>query len=356
MLALPAMAQEQRGAIEGTVKDSSGAVLPGATVEAKSASGTVITTTSDANGVFRFNSLAPATYEVTASLQGFSPSKAPSVLIGLGEIKRVDLALAVGGLTDTVTVSSESPLVDVKQTARQTNIRAEQIDLLPHGRDFTTIASQAAGVNQEAKLGGISMDGASAAENRFIVDGMETTNLQSGLSGQGLIMDFVEEMQIKSSGYTSEYGGALGGVISAVTKSGTNDWHGSGIVNWQGNKTEGGRNETLRLNLTNTNAAEYVTYPEDSYNRYETGFTVGGPIVKNRAWFFGGYLPAFTPTTRNVDAASASNPKALGGVQRPEEHRAEHRGEPDGSAQRHVPRRASPTTTPGTRRTGCCRR
>ena len=111
-------------------------------------------------------------------------------------------------------------IVDIKQNARQTNIRAEQIDLLPRGRDFTTLVTQAPGANQESKLGGLSIDGASAGENRYIIDGIETTNLQNGLSGKSLIVDFVDEVQVKSSGYTAEYGGATGGVINAITKSG----------------------------------------------------------------------------------------------------------------------------------------
>ena len=80
-------------------------------------------------------------------------------------------------------VTAETPLVDVRQSARQTNIRAEQVELLPHGRDFTTMVTQAPGANQESKLGGISIDGASAGENRFIIDGIETTNLQTGAVG-----------------------------------------------------------------------------------------------------------------------------------------------------------------------------
>ncbi len=80
--------------------------------------------------------------------------------------------------------------------------------------------TQAPGANQESKLGGLSIDGASAGENRYIIDGIETTNLQNGLSGKSLIVDFVDEVQVKSSGYTAEYGGATGGVINAITKSG----------------------------------------------------------------------------------------------------------------------------------------
>ena len=131
-------------------------------------------------------------------------------------------------------VTAESPLVDVAQSARQTNIRAEQVELLPQGRDFTTLVTQAPGANQEAKLGGLSIDGASAGENRYIIDGIETTNLQTGISGKNVIVDFVEEVQVKSSGYTAEFGGATGGVINVVTKSGTNDFHGSALYNFEG--------------------------------------------------------------------------------------------------------------------------
>jgi outer membrane receptor protein involved in Fe transport len=133
-------------------------------------------------------------------------------------------------VTETVQVTAETPLVDVRQSSRATNIRAEQVDLLPKGRDFTTLVTQAPGANQETKLGGLSIDGASAGENRYIIDGIETTNLQSGTSGKNVIVDFIEEVQVKSSGYTAEFGGATGGVINAVTKSGTNDFHGSALL------------------------------------------------------------------------------------------------------------------------------
>ena len=203
-LAMPAVAQEQRGAIEGIVKDASGAVLPGVSVEAKNvAVGSVATAVTDGAGVYRFPALAPGTYELTAALQGFNTQKVEGVQILLGQIKKVDFALGVGGVAETVQVSAEAPLVDVRQSARATSLRNEQIDLLPKGRDFTTLVTQAPGANNEGKLGGISIDGASASENRFIVDGVETTNLQTGTSGKALIADFLEEVQVKSSGYTA---------------------------------------------------------------------------------------------------------------------------------------------------------
>lgn len=304
-LAAPAWAQEQRGSIEGVVKDASGAVLPGATVEADN-NGRVTSTVTDAVGSYRFPSLAPGNYRVSANLQGFVAKEVFEVRVGLGQIKKVDFALPLAGVAESVTVTAETPLVDVRQSARQTNIRAEQVELLPHGRDFTTMVTQAAGANQESKLGGISIDGASAGENRFIIDGIETTNLQSGLSGTNLIADFVEEVQVKSSGFSAEFGGALGGVISAVTKSGTNNWDGLALFNFQGSSTEGKRRPTLRQNLTNSDVAEYINYADDSETRLEPGFGLGGPIKKDRLWFFGAYQPSLTTTDRTVNGVTVT--------------------------------------------------
>jgi hypothetical protein len=161
-LATPAWAQDIRGALEGVVRDASGAVLPGATVDAQSTNGPVTSTTTDAAGNYRFPSLAPGNYKVTANLQGFVAREVVDVRVALGQIKKVDFSLPLSGVTETVQVTAETPLIDVRQSARQTNIRAEQIELLPKGRDFTTLVTQAPGANQESKLGGISIDGASA--------------------------------------------------------------------------------------------------------------------------------------------------------------------------------------------------
>jgi outer membrane receptor protein involved in Fe transport len=309
-LSLTASAQEQRGVIEGVVKDASGAILPGVTIEAKAESGASVTTVTDTTGTFRFPSLAPGGYTVSANLAGFKPQSLADVRVGLGQLKKVDFSLSLAGVTESVQVTGESPLVDVRQSSRQTNIRAEQVELLPKGRDFTTLVTQAAGANDESKLGGISIDGASAGENRFIIDGMETTMLRTGTSGKSVVADFIEEVQVKSSGYTAEFGGATGGVINAVTKSGTNDWRGTATMSFQGSALQAGLRPALRQNLTNSDAAEYVTYPKDESKRIEPGIALGGPILKNRAWFFGAYQPALTRNERTVDPSTAVNPAA----------------------------------------------
>jgi Carboxypeptidase regulatory-like domain/TonB-dependent Receptor Plug Domain len=306
----PAFAQDQRGSIEGIVRDSSGAVLPGVTVEVRNAAGVVVATTTDEAGVYRFPSLVSGTYSVKAELAGFAARSLENVDVSLGQIKKVDFALAVAGVQESVQVTAESPLVDVKQSARSTNIKAEQVELLPHGRDFTTLVTQAPGANFEQKLGGLSIDGASAGENRYIIDGIETTDLQDGTSAKALIADFLEEVQVKSSGYTAEYGGATGGVVNAITKSGTNAYHGTGLLYFEGSAlgtgncptlgTCAGGRPTLRQNLANDSIAEYVDYPEDDRSRFEPGFSIGGPIIQNRAWFFGAYQPTLITNKRTV--------------------------------------------------------
>ena len=311
LFAWPVAAQEQRGSIEGVVKDTSGAVLPGVTVEARSAGGGVLSATSDGNGNYRFPSLLPGIYEISANLSGFKPSKVSDIEIKLGSIKKVDFGLQLAGVTEQVTVTAESPLVDVKTSGRSTNIRAEQVSLLPHNRDFTSLVTQAPGANQEAKSAGIMIDGAAAAENRYVIDGIETTDLIGGLSGKNLLADFVEEVQVKSTGYSAEYGGATGGVINVQTKSGSNRFSGTLGAQYQGSNTTGANNPTLRAVFGVPTQAEYHTFPEDDVTRFEPGGSLGGPIFQNKMWFFGAYQPANTTTKRHVDAATSGIASAL---------------------------------------------
>jgi hypothetical protein len=339
LLAAPVWAQEQHGSIEGTVKDSSGAVLPGATVTVVGGSGVKLDATADSQGVYRFPSLLPGTYTVSASLSGFAGNKVPDVVVQLGDVKKVDLALGLAGVSESVKVTAESPIVDVKQSTKATNISAERVELVPHNRDFTSLVTQAPGANNEIKSGGITIDGASAAENRYVIDGIETTSVYNGLSSKPVLADFLDEIQVKSSGYPAEYGGSTGAVVNVITKSGSNRFAGNALAYWQGNSLVGscarpslaplnvmgattgskpnvltdnsplpcGANPSLRLTLTNSNAAEYFTYPKDDMNRLEPGGSIGGPIMANKAWFFGAYQPALTSTGRTVNTSTSGN-------------------------------------------------
>jgi hypothetical protein len=301
-LSLPAAAQEQTGQLQGAVKDSSGAVLPGVTVEVTNVSTGAVaaSVTTDANGVYRVPGLRPAKYEVLAKMQGFTPAKVENIELRLGQILTVDLALAVGGVAETVSVTAESPIIDTKQSARNTNITAETFEKLPKGRDFSSIVTQAPGANNESRSGGISIDGSSAAENRWIIDGAETTNVNQGTSAKNLVTDFVEEVQVKSSGYAAEYGGSTGGVINVITRSGSNRFRGDVLAYFSGDALDTSFRNNLRLKPTNSREAEYVTYPEDEYTLTEPGFSLGGPIVKDRLWFFGSFLASLQDTDRTV--------------------------------------------------------
>jgi Carboxypeptidase regulatory-like domain/TonB dependent receptor len=301
-LASPAAAQEQSGSIQGVVKDAQGAVLPGATVEAKSLGQVGVTTVaSDAQGVYRFPALPPGQYEITASLSGFTASKVTDVWLSLGQILKIDMSLTMAAVTESVQVTAESPLIDVKQNANSTSISAAAIERIPKGRDFTSVIVMAPGANDESRAGGISIDGASGSENRFIVDGMDTTNLQTGVSGKAVVIDFVDQVQVKVSGYNAEYPGATGGVISAITKTGSNLFHGSAGFYYSDNDAlKGAVRPTLRLKPTNTTQAEYITTPLDEIPDWQPVFELGGPIMRDRMWFYGGYAPVRTSTTRTV--------------------------------------------------------
>jgi len=325
LVALPVGAQEQSGSIEGVIRDAQGGAVVGATVVARMGSaletknervyGPGVQTVTDATGTYRFPALPPGRYELTASLSGFAPSKVSNVDLRLGRQLSINLTLSPGGVTETVQVTGDSPLIAITQSARSTSIRDEEISKMPKGRDYTSLVAQAAGANSEnAKLGGLSVDGSSGGENRFIIDGAEATNIQTGAgrnaagtagdattgSGMRMVTDVIEEVQIKSSGYAAEYGGSTGAVVNVLTKSGSNQFRGDVGVYYSGDTLNADPRPTLRLKPTNSRESEYVTFAEDPFDRWEPGFTLGGPIVKDKAWFFVGYNPSFRPYERTA--------------------------------------------------------
>jgi len=320
LAAWPAAAQEQRGAIEGVVKDAQGGVIAGAVVTAKSATGQTWESITDTNGAFRFPALPPGHYDVEATLSGFKPTKVENINLALGQLLSVNITMTVGGVTETVQVVAEAPIVDVKQSLVGTNIRDEFVDKMPKGRDFTTLATQAPGANIEHKLGGLSIDGSSAAENKYVIDGVETNDLRTGISAKDLVTDFVEEVQVKSSGYAAEYSGALGGVVNVITKSGTNDFKGSLWGYYSGDALGYARGpalgdstrtpayadgrQSLRRGLADSSIAEYVTYNKDSIDQIEPGFSLGGPLMRDKSWFFVAYNPSFRTIDRSVQLAA----------------------------------------------------
>jgi outer membrane receptor for ferrienterochelin and colicin len=294
--AFPLLAQEQTGGIDGTIRDASGAVLPGVTVTATSAGTGALSTVTESNGTFRFPRVPPGTYTVNASLMGFRAASARAQVV-LGKYATVNLQLNPESVAETITVTAEAPLVDVTKSATTTSISREQIDLIPKGRDFTTVATQAPGAsNEDFMLGGISIDGASGSENRFVIDGVDTTHPQDGLSGQNLITDFIDEVQVKSAGYAAEFGGAVGGVINVVTRTGTNEFSG-----WAGgymSDTEWGGD--ARPEQYESAPGNYRTFDKDEVTTLEPGFALGGPILRDKLWFYVGYSPQMVERNRTT--------------------------------------------------------
>ena len=166
----PASAQEQVGAIQGTVSDASGAVLPGATVEAVSAGGTRLSGTTNESGAYRFPRVPPGTYVVIAKLNSFNPAELQNVKVGLGDTATANVTLEVGAVSETISVVGEAGQIDVKSLATSAAITGEDIAVLPKEQDFATIATMAPGVTQEGFAGGLSIDGASGsdAENSIV--------------------------------------------------------------------------------------------------------------------------------------------------------------------------------------------
>jgi len=175
----------------------------------------------------------------------------------------------------------------------------ETIEKLPKGRDFLSIVPLLPGINYETLLKGLSIDGASSSENRYYIDGVDTTALYGGESGLSVNLDFIESITVPTGGVSADFTGSTGGVVQVVTRSGGNTFHGALSLYYDGSALNGKPRPTLRREPVNDDIAEYVTYPEDKWSRIEPGFTLGGPIIKDKLWFFAGFMPKFQTTTRD---------------------------------------------------------
>src|SRR5688572_11671352 len=295
-----ANAQETRGSIEGVVKDNTGAVLPGVTVEARNRQAGVTTAVSDTDGKYRFPSLTPGRYAVTANLTGFRKAAYDQVDLLLGQVLQVNFTLEVGGISEDVQVTAESPIIDVKQNSAGATVQKEIIDLIPKGRNFDDVVKNAPGTNPETRGGGTMVDGAGGSENRFVVDGLDTTHLRTGTSSTSVVTEFLEQVQVKSSGYNAEFRATTGGVISAITRSGTNRFSGEFGAHYRNNDWLGDVRQTYRLNPSNQTLAQTIITPRAEGSTVEPTFTLGGPVIRDRMWFFAGYVPQFGESERTV--------------------------------------------------------
>ena len=297
-----ASAQERFGNITGTVLDQQSLPLPGVTVTVTNLDtqrSTAVVTGSD--GVYYARALDPGRYTVKFELPRFAAQEAPNVIVLLGSTASVDTQLRFGGLTETVDVVAGNFLIDVAATTRQRNIPAEEFDVIPKGRSFQALATALPSVNAGELEGGFQVNGASAGENNFTVDGVSVVSLVHGNQRQDAVFEYLQEVQVKTSGLEAEYGGALGGVISAVTKSGGNTFRGSIFHHYTSNwmRSSNGLAERLVLDPATQNSAYFIQDDDQSYNRNELGGALGGPIVRDKLFFFGSVSPRLENFTRN---------------------------------------------------------
>jgi hypothetical protein len=298
LAAAPAVvAQETTGGIAGVVKDAGGLMLPGATVEAVGPAGRV-TTVTDERGEYRFPRLPSGRYTVTASLDNFAPATSPAEVV-VGAVARVEFSLALAGIAETVEVTAMSTAVDLTSSSTATSISRERLELIPRGRDFTDAVALAAGAQNESQAGGVSIDGSSGSENRFVIDGIDTTSPQVGTNAVPMRADFFEEIQVKSAGYAAEFGGSTGGVVNAITKSGSDQWHGGFVADFQ-DRAWGGKERPILVDSLTANTYEYIDPPKDDEMRIDPGFYFSGPVMPGRLWFFGSYQPGIRDTKRTV--------------------------------------------------------
>lgn len=312
-----AFGQGLYGSIEGTVVDSNNAAIPNATVTVRSTGSTTgfnSTITASADGGFIFPRIAPGTYEITVKAANFKDKTIPATVI-VDKTTKITATLEPGTGPIQVDVTIDAAVtIDNTDTKIDTNITKEVFDALPKGTNFTTLLKTAPNVRPEARAGGFQIDGASGSENVFVIDGQEVTNFRTGTLNfnNNLPFELLQEVQIKSTGFEAEYGGATGGVINVVTGGGNNDWRGNFAISFRPSKLQGNPRPILnRFDTSNSTAIrgfEYFQPTKDGGTDFFPVANFSGPVIKDKLWFSATYSPQFYHTTRVIDYYGSSNP------------------------------------------------
>ena len=297
---VPAAAQSATGTIDGTVVDQSGALLPGVTVTLTEAdTGAQRVAVTDANGLFSAPVLPVGVYNLTAELAGFLTQKQPEIKLTIGQTVTLRIEMGVSGVAESITVSGATPIIETSRSQVSSTVDETAVQSLPvNGRNFIDFALLTPGVTRDTRTGDISFAGQRGTLNSLVIDGADNNNTffgqTTGRTGSGrapyqFSQDAVKEFQVNSNSFSAEYGRAGGAVINVVTKSGTNELHGSAF-------------EFYRDKALNANNAinELNSRPKSPYHYNQFGGTIGGPIRQE---------PAFL----------------LRQLRRPAQHPAEHR-------------------------------
>ncbi len=283
------------GGIRGKITDPQGSNVPNATVTVTNVgTNKVDTATTDDDGGYRFSNLQPGTYSIGIAATGFANFAQEKVVVEVGRVTAVDVPLGVAGQTASVDVTAEAPVINVNDNSSSTNINQTSINELPiNGRRASNFVLLTPGVVPDGGFGLISFRGISGLLNNSTVDGGDNnqaffseergrTRISSSIS-----QDAVREFQVNTSNYSAEFGRAAGGVVNTVTKSGTNEFHGSAFYYLRDNKF-GARNAfSFRTIATPTGPQTFALKPEDV--RHQFGGSLGGPVVKDKLFFFFSY-------------------------------------------------------------------
>jgi len=288
LLAVNAFAQFEKGSLGGTVTDSSGAVISGASVTITSTeTGAIRNATTDGSGSFTMTALSPGTYEIQVAQKGFATFKQKAIISpGLHGV--VDVAMSPQAQGETVEVTADvATQVDTQTSSINQVVGQTQIASLPSlTRDPYDFVQTLGNVNQDSAAGnggqdmvprgtGVAVNGQRSSSVDALLDGGENVDLYTTKVGQSVPIEAVQEFSVTSNNFSAEYGRASGGVINVVTKSGTNDFHGSLF--------EFNRLSAYTSNDYDSNANGV---PKARYARNQFGYSFGGPIVKNKLFFF----------------------------------------------------------------------
>ncbi len=267
--------------LNGAVHDPSGAVVAGAVVTAQDSSkGFSRSTTSDAQGNYQIVLLPPGNYTVTVSSPGFNKLVADNVVLTIGEQAQLTFNLPLGGVDQVVTVSTGADIVETQRSSQSTTVDQLRIENLPtNGRNYigftltnSQIARDAAPSIGAIPTSGLNFGGVRARSNSINIDGADAGDYISGGTRTTVSQDAVQEFQIVTNGFDAEYGRASGGVVNIVTKSGTNNTHGSAY----------GFLRNRYIQATNP----FSTVYQPAYTRVQAGFTIGGAIVPDKTFYF----------------------------------------------------------------------
>lgn len=285
-----AYAQSSNGSISGNVTDASGGPLPGVTITALSSdTGLTRTSVSNSAGHYEIQLLPPGTYSVSSELSGFAPVKYGKIVVNVGTDSAVNFSLKQG-VSESVTVTASAPLVDTTRSEVSSVVNEKAIENLPtNGRNFIDFVLTTPGVVRDVRLGDISFAGQRGTLNSLVIDGANNDNTffgqALGRTGSGrapyqFSQDAVKEFQVNTNAYSAEYGRAGGAVINVVTKSGTNEFTGTAFDFLRDRRY----NANDYINTIQTPPRVKGPYHFDQY-----GFSLGGPIVKEKHFFFANY-------------------------------------------------------------------